>query len=136
MPASVLDDALTEPSPWRRALRLQQCAAQVGFTWPTCGPVLDKLLEEIQELRVELARGGSQARVEDEMGDVLFVLVNLARHANVDVDAALRHANAKFARRFQHMEQLAAADGGDFARCTLVEQEAFWQRVKHAERTG
>jgi ATP diphosphatase len=81
-----------------------------------------------------LLRGGGPARVEDELGDVLFVLVNLVRHAGVDADAALRHANAKFERRFRGMEQLAAAAGVDFACCTLTEQEALWQRVKRGER--
>lgn len=132
--ASALDDVQVDDSPWQHALRLQRCAAEVGFTWADSSPVLDKLLEEIEELRVELKRGGTPARVEDELGDVLFVLVNLARHAGVDADAALRHANAKFERRFRRMEQLAAADGVDFARCTLAEQEALWQRVKCNER--
>jgi len=132
---SALDAAAgVEASPWQRALRLQQCAAEVGFSWPDAGPVLDKLLEEVEELRVELTHAGSRQRVEDELGDVLFVLVNLARHAGVDADTALHHANAKFARRFRCMEQLAAADGVDFARCTLDEQSALWQRVKRSER--
>jgi nucleoside triphosphate diphosphatase len=132
--ASALDDVQVDDSPWQHALRLQQCAAEVGFSWADSGPVLDKLLEEIEELRVELKRGGNPARVEDELGDVLFVLVNLVRHAGVDADAALRHANAKFECRFRRMEQLASADGVDFARCTLAEQEALWQRVKRNER--
>jgi ATP diphosphatase len=132
--SSALDAAGVESAPWQHARRLQQCAAEVGFTWPDAGPVLDKLLEEVEELRVELAHANNRQRVEDELGDVLFVLVNLARHAGVDADAALRHANAKFERRFRCMEQLAAADGVDFARCTPSEQEALWQRVKRSER--
>jgi ATP diphosphatase len=131
---SALDAVPGDDSPWQHARRLQRCAAEVGFTWADSGPVLDKLLEEIGELRVELQRGGTPARVEDELGDVLFVLVNLTRHAGVDADAALRHANAKFERRFRGMEQLAAAAGVNFACCTLAEQEALWQRVKRGER--
>jgi ATP diphosphatase len=118
----------------RRALKLQQHAAQAGFDWPTAQPVLAKLVEEVEEVRVEFARGSGPERLEDEIGDVLFVLVNLTRHARVDFSAALRHANAKFERRFRQMEQLAAADGGNFAQLTLAEQEQLWQRVKAAER--
>ena len=119
----------------RRALKLQQHAAQAGFDWPAAGPVLAKLVEEVEEVRVEFARGSGPERLEDEIGDALFVLVNLTRHAHVDFSAALRHANAKFERRFRQMEQLAAADGGNFAQLTLAEQERLWQRVKAAERT-
>jgi ATP diphosphatase len=118
----------------RRALKLQQHAAQAGFDWPAAQPVLAKLVEEVEEVRVEFARGSGPERLEDEIGDVLFVLVNLTRHARVDFSAALRHANAKFERRFRQMEQLAAADGGNFAQLTLAEQEQLWQRVKAAER--
>jgi ATP diphosphatase len=120
---------------WRRALKLQQHAAQVGFDWPDPQPVLAKLMEEVDEVRVEFARGGTPSRLEDEIGDVLFVLVNLTRHAGVDFSAALRHANAKFETRFRQMEQLAMADGGKLAQCTLAEQEILWQRVKARERS-
>ncbi|WP_108844238.1 nucleoside triphosphate pyrophosphohydrolase, partial [Xanthomonas fragariae] len=81
---------------WQRSTKLQSRAARVGFDWPGPVPVLEKLQEEVEELRVEFARGpvaDNQARLEDELGDVLFVCANLARHAKVDVGAALRHAN-------------------------------------------
>ena len=134
--ASALDEVPADASPWQHALRLQRCAAEVGFTWADSGPVLDKLLEEIGELRVELQPGGSPARVEDELGDVLFVLVNLARHAGVDADAALRHANAKFERRFRAMETLAAADGVRLEDLSLDAQEDYWNRAKAQERSN
>ena len=116
------------------ALRLQQCAAVTGFEWTDPQPVLDKLLEEIEEVRAEFVAGADPARLEDEIGDVLFVMVNLARRAGVDFPRALRHANAKFERRFRRMEQLAADDGVEFATCSLAEQEQLWQRAKSAER--
>src|SRR5690349_20559766 len=97
---------------WQRALKLQQKAARVGFDWPDVAPVFDKLHEEIDEVRAEFAAGAGTERLADEIGDVLFVCVNLARHARVDVSRALRHANAKFERRFRRMEALAAAAGG------------------------
>ena len=121
---------------WKRALKLQQRAATVGFSWPGPQPVLDKLVEEVDEVRAEFASGTDPARLEDEIGDVLFVAVNLARHAGVDFSQALRHANAKFERRFRKMEELAATAGGSFAERDLAEQEALWQLVKAQERSG
>jgi len=118
---------------WKRSLKLQQRAASVGFDWPDPQPVLNKLAEEVEEVRAEFAAGADPARLQDEIGDVLFVMVNLARHANVDFSRALRHANAKFERRFRQMEQLAAADGGEFRERTLAEQEQLWLRAKAAE---
>src|SRR3546814_15046678 len=103
---------------WQRAVKLQQRAARVGFDWPGPAPVIDKLHEEIGEVQAEFAAladapddAAVRARLEDELGDVLFVCANLARHAKVDVGSALRRANAKFERRFRAMEQLAREDG-------------------------
>lgn len=124
---------------WQRSTKLQSRAARVGFDWPGPMPVLEKLQEEIEELRAEFARGpvtDNQARLEDELGDVLFVCVNLARQANVDVGAALRHANLKFERRFRAMEAQAHAAGTSLGALSLSEQEALWQQVKRSERGG
>ncbi len=118
---------------WQRALKLQKRAATVGFDWPDVGPVLDKLAEEIDEVRAEFAAGADRERLTDEIGDVLFVCVNLARHARVDPSAALRQANAKFERRFRRMEALAANDGGLAGR-PLAEQDRLWERAKAEER--
>ncbi|WP_346950347.1 nucleoside triphosphate pyrophosphohydrolase [Dyella sp.] len=121
---------------WKRALKLQQRAAKVGFDWPDEQPVLDKLAEELEEVRAEFAAGADKARLQDEIGDVAFVLVNLARHADVDFSQALRHANAKFERRFRAMEDLARDDGVPLAGRDLDAQEALWQRVKAGESTA
>jgi len=118
---------------WQRALKLQKRAAAIGFDWKSPGPVLDKLHEEIDEVRRELAAGADPARIEDEVGDVLFVAVNLARLSGVDYSRALRGANAKFERRFRRMEALAAADGKPLAGQDLGEQEGYWQRAKAEE---
>jgi ATP diphosphatase len=118
---------------WLRAIKLQKRAARTGYDWPDPAPVLDKLREEIAEVEAELAAGGDPARLEDEVGDVLFVCVNLARYANVDPGAALRRANAKFERRFRAMEALAAARGLAFDALDLAAQEALWREVKRAE---
>jgi ATP diphosphatase len=123
---------------WQRALKLQKRAATIGFDWPGPAPVLDKLHEEIAEVRAEftaLEAGDAAARdrLEDEIGDVLFVCANLARHAKVDPGAALRRANAKFERRFRAMERLASADGIDLATLDLDAQDAYWLRAKAQE---
>jgi ATP diphosphatase len=119
---------------WQRALKLCDKAATVGFDWPGPEPVLDKLQEEIAEVRAEFVAGAGRDRLLDEVGDVAFVLVNLARHADVDFSAALRHANAKFERRFRRMESLAAAAGEKLDGKTLAEQDALWDQAKAEER--
>ncbi len=121
---------------WMRAQKLQKRAARTGYDWPDTTPVLEKLHEEIAEVQAELAQGADPQRLEDEIGDVLFVCVNLARHAKVDPGAALRRANAKFERRFRAMEILARANGQRFDELALHEQEILWQQVKAQERKG
>ncbi len=118
---------------WQRATKLQKRAATVGFDWPDVEPVLEKLHEEIDEVRAEFAKGVGHDALEDEIGDVLFVCVNLARHARVDFGNALRRANAKFERRFRRMEALAAADAVALADLDLAQQDAYWDRVKAEE---
>ncbi|MEO8743304.1 MAG: nucleoside triphosphate pyrophosphohydrolase [Lysobacteraceae bacterium] len=126
---------------WQRAQKLQKRAATVGFDWPGPAPVIAKLHEEIEEVRVEFAAAAAapgstdvQARLEDEIGDLLFVCVNLARHAKVDSGTALRRANAKFERRFRAMEALAQTNGVALASLSLEEQDRYWDRVKVMER--
>ncbi|MEI4515048.1 MULTISPECIES: nucleoside triphosphate pyrophosphohydrolase [unclassified Stenotrophomonas] len=121
---------------WQRAVKLQARAARVGFDWPGPAPVLDKVREELDEVAAEFARGpvqDNQARLEEELGDLLFVCANLARHAKVDVGAALRHANHKFERRFRAMEAQAAAAGASMAGLDLEAQERLWEQAKAAE---
>ena len=125
---------------WQRAVKLQHKAAKVGFDWPDPAPVLDKLREELDEVRVEFDAvaaapddADARDRLEDEIGDVLFVCANLARHAKVDVGGALRRANRKFERRFRAMEALAAAEGG-LAGKTLDAQDRYWNLAKAAEK--
>ncbi|MGE8218888.1 MAG: nucleoside triphosphate pyrophosphohydrolase [Stenotrophomonas acidaminiphila] len=122
---------------WQRALKLQKRAARTGFDWPDVAPVLDKLREEVDEVQAEFesaAHPGRHARLEDEIGDLLFVCANLARHARVDPGSALRRANLKFERRFRAMEALAAARGQVMSALDLEQQEALWQAVKRGEQ--
>jgi ATP diphosphatase len=125
---------------WQRAVKLQDRAARVGFDWPGPAPVIDKLHEEIDEVRVEFAAvaadpddAAARDRLEDELGDLLFVCANLARHARVDVGNALRRANRKFERRFRAMESLAAADGVELQALPLEAQDRYWDRAKAME---
>jgi ATP diphosphatase len=123
-----------------RALKLQNRAARVGFDWTEAVDILDKIEEEVAELRVELnaARSGQAApeRISDELGDLLFALVNLARRLDIDPEAALRGTNGKFERRFRRIEDLLAESGRTPAESTLDEMEALWQRAKREERNG
>jgi nucleoside triphosphate diphosphatase len=115
-----------------RALKLSKRAARVGFDWPDANRVLGKLDEEIQELRAELP-AADPGRLTDELGDLLFVIANLARKLDLDPEACLRHANDKFARRFNAMELGFVNRGQTLAEVTLEDMEAGWQRVKAAE---
>ena len=116
-----------------RAVKLQKRAARVGFDWPDISMVLDKLQEEAREL-AEARDTMTQAEITDELGDMLFVMANLARHLNVDPEAALRGANAKFTRRFAHIEDALAAIGKTPAQSDLVEMDALWDAAKLVER--
>jgi MazG family protein len=131
---SLLDDVPLALPALSRALKLQNRAAQVGFDWPGTAEVLDKLNEEMLELSHEVAKGGVHDRLEDELGDMLFVYANLARHLKVDPEAALRRANAKFKRRFGRIEEMLAADGRDPSQSNLEEMDAMWNAAKREER--
>ena len=116
-----------------RAHKLTARAARVGFDWPDAEAILDKLDEETAELRAELP-AADPARLMDEVGDMLFVLANLARKLDLDPEACLRHANAKFARRFGAVEARFAAEGRGLDETSLDEMEAAWGAVKLGER--
>jgi ATP diphosphatase len=132
--ASVLDDIALALPGLTRALKLQRRAARVGFDWPDTDAVLDKIVEEARELADE--RGGDPDRIEDEFGDLLFVIVNLGRHLDVDAEAALRRTNAKFERRFRAVEQRLAQEGKTPSDSDLAEMDALWEAVKREERSG
>lgn len=116
-----------------RAVKLTNRAARVGFDWPDAAQVLLKLDEEVRELRAELP-GADPARLTDEVGDLLFVLANLARKLNLDPEACLRHANEKFSRRFNAMERGFEQQGKTLSELSLEQMEAGWQQVKAGER--
>jgi len=116
-----------------RAVKLQKRAARVGFDWPDIAPVFAKVREELEELRAEIAVPHNKARIEEEMGDLLFACTNLARQAHVEPETALRHANRKFERRFSQMEMMAKMQGRDVSELDLDAWEALWENVKMGE---
>ncbi|AVA21506.1 MULTISPECIES: nucleoside triphosphate pyrophosphohydrolase [unclassified Rhizobium] len=119
--------ALTE------ALKLQERAAKVGFDWSAPEPILDKIEEEIDELRVALA-SGDKAKVGDELGDLIFAVVNIGRHVKADPEQSLRGTNTKFRRRFNHIETTLAAEGETLDGASLERMEDIWQAAKAIER--
>lgn len=114
-----------------RAEKIQKRAARVGFDWPDMTGVLDKISEEIEELKA----ADTEAATEDELGDLLFSIVNYARRRNIDPELALRKATLKFERRFEGVEKQVAASGRPFAETPLEELESYWQTAKRHERT-
>ncbi|MCA3437829.1 MAG: nucleoside triphosphate pyrophosphohydrolase [Rhodobacter sp.] len=133
--ARVLDGVALGLPGLTRAVKLQRRAARVGFDWPSTDEVLDKLLEETREL-TEARNTQSAAAVEEEFGDLLFVMANLARHWEVDPEAALRAANAKFERRFRKIEDWLAGDGRHPADSTLAEMDALWDRARAEDKAA
>ncbi len=132
-PAGVLDGVALGLPALTRAIKLQKRAARVGFDWPSTDEVLAKIVEETAEL-VEARETLTHAEVVDEFGDLLFVMANLARHLQVDPEAALRAANAKFTRRFGRIEDWLAEAGKTPADSDLAEMDALWNRAKAEER--
>jgi len=118
-----------------RAEKLQKRAARVGFDWPEIGPVFAKIAEELAELRHEIDAGtANPVRVQDELGDVLFAVANLARHCKIDPEAALRATNDKFERRFRHVERRIAETGHEPGEASLDQMDRYWEEAKKAER--
>jgi nucleoside triphosphate diphosphatase len=128
---SVLDGVALALPALLRAAKIQHRAARIGFDWPDASAVFAKIAEEIAELRTELDRNADRATLEDELGDILFAVANLARKLEIEPETALRQATTKFERRFRRVEILAAerAAGTD-----LDALEALWQEVKRTER--
>ncbi|WP_072391172.1 nucleoside triphosphate pyrophosphohydrolase [Hyphomicrobium sp. CS1GBMeth3] len=143
--ASLLDDVPVGLPALTRAIKLQDKAAAVGFDWPSLAPVFDKMREELSELE-EIAvpadpRGNTtddtperRAKIEEEMGDLLFVMANVARHLKLDPEEALRAANRKFVRRFRHIEQRLAEEGSTPKDSTLEQMDSLWDEARANER--
>ena len=133
--ASALDGVPLALPALTRAAKLTRRAARVGFDWPDIGQVLDKLREEVAELEVEIA-AGDVIKAREELGDLLFVCANLARKLEVEPEEALRGANAKFARRFHHIEVQLASKGRGPEQSDLAEMDALWDDAKANEKAS
>jgi ATP diphosphatase len=131
---SALDGVIPGLPALTRAVKLQNRAARVGFDWPGIWPVFDKLAEEIGELRHEIGQPHDKERLADELGDVFFVMANVARHLKLDPEDVLRRANAKFERRFKAVEAYLRAQGKTPEQSNLAEMDALWDRAKADER--
>jgi ATP diphosphatase len=131
-PQGLLGEVKTALPAFQRAVKLQQVASTVGFDWNDARLVLDKIEEEAREVR-EALNAGQNAEIEEEIGDLLFAMANLARHMNVDPEVALAGANAKFEQRFRAIEVALAARNRNLADATLEEMEALWVAAKSAE---
>lgn len=148
-PTSILSDVPLALPALTRAIKLQDKAATVGFDWPSLAPVFEKLKEELGELEDAIAASpthvsaqheansqkNSAAAIQEEFGDLLFVMANIARHLKIDPEDALRSANAKFTRRFAHIEQRLADNGSSPAQSTLEEMDKFWDEAKVLDKT-
>ncbi|MFZ8199075.1 nucleoside triphosphate pyrophosphohydrolase [Alteromonas portus] len=152
---SILDSVPKGMPALMYAQKLQKACAKVGFDWPDAAPVIDKVREEVEEIQQELDTKqrllsassadekplsndmhDNQQAIEEEIGDALFAMVNLARHCKVDADTALRNASNKFANRFKGVERLAAEQGDKLDALTLDEMEALWQQVKQSSSSS
>lgn len=131
---SALDGVAIALPALMRAEKLTKRAARVGFTWPDVAQVFDKLQEEIGEVQEVIAQGADPDRLEDEIGDMLFVVANIARTLGVDPEKALERCNRKFTSRFQLMEKALTADGSALSDHTLEEMDAAWDEAKRSER--
>lgn len=132
---SALDDIPAALPALMKAYKIQKRCAAVGFDWDTLGPVLDKVHEEMDEVMHEAQQAVvDQQKLEEEIGDLLFATVNLARHLGHKAENALQAANRKFERRFRQVEQQMAAAGTTMEQATLEQMEAAWQRIKQQEQ--
>jgi len=132
---SALDGVAASLPALTRAVKLQKRAARVGFDWPSILPVFDKINEELIELKEEIENGGSQSRIEEEYGDLMFVLANLGRHLNLEPETVLRRANRKFTDRFKGVETLLKARGKTPEMSDLEEMDELWDEVKKLNKT-
>ena len=133
---SALDGVSASLPAATRAVKLQNRAARVGFDWTEARDVLAKIHEEVGELESEIIAGADKDYLEDELGDVLFAVINLARKLGVDPETALRRTNRKFERRFRGVEQRLASEGRKLTDASLEEMERIWNAIKREEKTS
>ena len=134
-PPSALDGVASNLPALTRAVKLQNRAGRVGFDWPSIRPVFEKIEEEMAELRVEIDNDGSEERIAEEYGDLLFVMANLGRHLKLEPETVLRSANRKFTRRFQTVEQRLTSRGKSLDQCSLEEMDDVWNEIRKEDKS-
>jgi len=130
--ASVLNEIPTNMPQLMRAKKIQKRVASVGFDWPNILGVIEKVEEELNELKEVISTDNKPEALEEELGDLLFSVVNLSRHISVNAEDALRKGNKKFIKRFQNLEEKVQHEGKQVADCSLDELEQYWQQAKQA----
>jgi MazG family protein len=130
---SVLEDIPHNLPALIQCEKIQNRVAHYGFDWTTIEPVFDKVLEELTEIK-EAYQSGDPAHIQEEVGDLLFVATNLARHLQVNPESALKQSNQKFSRRFQYIEQQVKNSGRGLRDCKLAELDRYWDEAKHQEK--
>jgi tetrapyrrole methylase family protein/MazG family protein len=133
--SSLLDGIPASLPALLRSRRIQERAAQVGFDWNHIGEVIDKMMEEVGEFRAE-CRDRDPERLEDELGDLLFAIVNVSRYLNIDPEAALHRTARKFIERFRHIEKRVAESGRSLDEVSLEEMDGYWDEAKTSSRDG
>lgn len=128
--ASMLNDIPNTMPQLLRAKKIQKRVANVGFDWQHLDPVIEKVQEELNEIKEVINTDNNQVALEEELGDLLFSVVNLSRHINVNAEEALRKGNKKFIKRFQCIEESVNSDGKKIDECSIDELEAYWQQAK------
>jgi XTP/dITP diphosphohydrolase len=131
---SVLEGVPKSMPPLVKAYRIQEKVKGVGFEWEYSQQVWNKVIEELNELKHEVAANGNKERMEDEFGDLLFALVNYARYIGVNPEDALEKTNKKFIRRFQFIESESLKDGKNILEMSLTEMDEYWNKAKHTEK--
>ena len=132
---SILDGIPVSLPGLTKAVKLQKRAARVGFDWTVVSEIFEKIKEELEEVRHEVETQADRERIEDEIGDLFFAVSNLARHLDIDPEAAVRVSNTKFEHRFRSMEKLARNSGADLNTMSLDEMEALYQKIKLNEKS-
>jgi ATP diphosphatase len=131
---SLLNDIPSALPQLIRAKKIQKRVASVGFDWPEVNAVIDKVQEELNELKEVINTDNNQAELEEELGDLLFSVVNLSRHININAEDALRKGNKKFIKRFQHLEEKIQQEDKIISEYSLEELEQFWKQAKQAKQ--
>ena len=131
---SILNNINQSQSELKQAVEITETVAKIGFDWPSADGVIGKIQEELAEVYHEIVTHGPSERMQDEIGDLLFAVCNLARHLNIDPQTALQSTNKKFSRRFNYIEKQVSIKNKLLTDCSLSELDELWNQAKHQEK--